>query len=154
MEVSENLEKRISNRIETLKLVIAYLQELPEYDITFSMRLHEELESLLTAEMHLKHKKPITTEDFYSICDAFTLSKKEQKKAFTSLCKTTEPDTEPITTEIKPVFYKPEEVADILKVNYLTVLRRIRSGKLKAVKLGKGYRIEAKELERMLHDNH
>lgn len=43
-------------------------------------------------------------------------------------------------------YYSIEEVAKMLKVAYLTVYRWIQSGKLKAIKAGKQYRIEKTEL--------
>lgn len=47
-------------------------------------------------------------------------------------------------------YYSIQEVADKLKVAYLTVYRWIRSGKLKAVKAGKQYRIDRKLLNQFL----
>lgn len=47
-------------------------------------------------------------------------------------------------------YFTLEEVADMLKVAYLTVYRWVRSGKLEAVKAGKQYRIEKKELDKFL----
>lgn len=45
-------------------------------------------------------------------------------------------------------FYTPEQVAKILQVNPESVRRYVRSGKLKAIKLGgKFIRIEKKDLE-------
>lgn len=38
-------------------------------------------------------------------------------------------------------YYSIDEVADLLKVAYLTVYRWIKAGKLEAVKAGKQYRI-------------
>lgn len=61
-----------------------------------------------------------------------------------------------INIEIKPVeklkdeYYSIQEVADLLKVAYLTVYRWIQSGKLKAVKAGKQYRISKKDLNKFL----
>lgn len=43
-------------------------------------------------------------------------------------------------------FYTPYEVAEKLKVSYMTVYRWIRSGKLRATKLGRQYRISNQEL--------
>lgn len=40
-------------------------------------------------------------------------------------------------------YYTIEEVAEMLKVAYLTVYRWIKTGKLEAVKAGKQYRIKA-----------
>lgn len=41
-------------------------------------------------------------------------------------------------------FYKTNELAEILQVNIMTIYRYIKSGKLKAYKIGKEYRIEKK----------
>lgn len=43
-------------------------------------------------------------------------------------------------------YYSIQEVAYKLKVAYLTVYRWIKSGKLKAIRAGKQYRIGKKEL--------
>ncbi len=40
------------------------------------------------------------------------------------------------TTETTETIYTPEEVADLLSVNIATVYRYIKSGKLKATRLG------------------
>lgn len=42
--------------------------------------------------------------------------------------------------------YTPKQVAEILQINWRTVLNYIKSGKLKALKLGRGFRIEEKDL--------
>lgn len=47
-------------------------------------------------------------------------------------------------------YYSIQEVADKLKVTYLTVYRWIQAGKLKAVKAGKQYRISKKNLKSFL----
>lgn len=47
-------------------------------------------------------------------------------------------------------FYTIEEIADLLKVSYLTVFRWIQAGKLPAYKVGKRYRIEVKDLNNFL----
>ena len=44
----------------------------------------------------------------------------------------------------KEQFYTPEELADILKLNIITIYRYIRAKKLKAYKLGNTYRIDKK----------
>ena len=48
-------------------------------------------------------------------------------------------------------FYTPEEVADQLKIHLQTVLRYIRDGKLKAVKLDKGYRVSDSDFQAFIH---
>jgi excisionase family DNA binding protein len=47
-------------------------------------------------------------------------------------------------------FYTVQEVADILQVHWQSVLTYIKSGKLQAVKLGKGYRISETALQRFI----
>lgn len=44
-------------------------------------------------------------------------------------------------------YFTVAEIATILKVHWQTVLNYIKSNKLKAVKLGKGYRIGAQSLK-------
>lgn len=48
-------------------------------------------------------------------------------------------------------YYTIQEVADKLKVAYLTVYRWIRSGNLKAVKVGKQHRIKATDLSEFIN---
>ncbi len=50
-------------------------------------------------------------------------------------------------------FYTVAEVAEILQVHWQSVLNYIKSGKLKAVKLGKGYRISATALSKFISDS-
>ena len=50
-------------------------------------------------------------------------------------------------------YYSIEEVAQMLKVAYLTVYRWIRARKLKALKAGKQYRITKVELNSFLENN-
>ncbi len=47
-------------------------------------------------------------------------------------------------------FYTIEEVANLLKLSYLTVFRWIQAGKLSAYKVGKRYRIEISDLNNFL----
>ncbi len=47
-------------------------------------------------------------------------------------------------------YYTIQEVADKLKVAYLTVYRWIQSGKLKAVKAGKQHRITKENLKNFI----
>lgn len=42
----------------------------------------------------------------------------------------------------KEQFYTPEELAEILKLNIITIYRYIRAKKLKAYKIGNIYRID------------
>lgn len=50
-------------------------------------------------------------------------------------------------------FLTVEQVAELLKVHWQTILNYIKNGKLKAVRLGKGYRIEKYELDNFLKQN-
>lgn len=50
-------------------------------------------------------------------------------------------------------FYTVEQVAELLKVHWQTVLNYIKSGKLKAVKLGKGYRISRDAFNEFVNTN-
>jgi len=50
-------------------------------------------------------------------------------------------------------FYTVEQVAEILKVHWQTVLNYIKSSKLNAVKLGKGYRISKEALNQFIKEN-
>jgi len=55
-----------------------------------------------------------------------------------------------MTSKINEQYYSIEEVAQMLKVAYLTVYRWIQAGKLKSNKAGKQYRIKKLELERFM----
>ena len=57
------------------------------------------------------------------------------------------------TNKIDEEFLTVEEVAQILRVHWQTVLNYIKSGKLKAVKLGKGYRISKNDLCNFISTN-
>lgn len=48
-------------------------------------------------------------------------------------------------------FYSLQEVADLLKVKYLTIFRWARSGKLPAYKFGKQYRVSAETLQEFIN---
>jgi putative molybdopterin biosynthesis protein len=50
----------------------------------------------------------------------------------------------------KQEFLTAEEVAEVLKVNIMTIYRYIKAGKLQAYKLGKNFRIDKKEFDRFL----
>ena len=47
-------------------------------------------------------------------------------------------------------FYKAEDLAEKLKVNIMTIYRYIKSGKLKAYKFGKDFRIDDIEFQSFL----
>ena len=51
------------------------------------------------------------------------------------------------------VFLTAKEVANVLKLNILTVYEYIRKGKLMAVKFGRNYRIEEKNLDRFIKEH-
>lgn len=51
------------------------------------------------------------------------------------------------------LFLTAKDVADILKLNILTVYEYIRTNKLKAVKFGRTYRIEDKDLNKFVESN-
>jgi excisionase family DNA binding protein len=53
---------------------------------------------------------------------------------------------------VMPKFYTVQEVADMLQVHWQSVLTYIKSGKIEAVKLGKGYRISELALKRFVAD--
>lgn len=50
-------------------------------------------------------------------------------------------------------FYTVEQVAELLQVHWQTVLNYIKSGKLDAVRLGKGYRIAKTALDKFIAEN-
>ena len=47
-------------------------------------------------------------------------------------------------------FYTAEELAEKLRVNIMTIYRYIKARKLRAYKLGKGFRIDKKEFNKFL----
>jgi len=50
-------------------------------------------------------------------------------------------------------FYTVEQVTELLKVHWQTVLNYIKRGKLKAIKLGKGYRISKEAFNEFIKEN-
>lgn len=48
-------------------------------------------------------------------------------------------------------FYTAKELSDKLKLNVMTIYRYIKSGKLKAYKIGKEFRVEKQEFEDFLN---
>jgi excisionase family DNA binding protein len=50
-------------------------------------------------------------------------------------------------------FLTVEQVAKALQVHWQTVLNYIKNGKLKAVRLGKGYRIAQESLNQFIKEN-
>ncbi|MEI7579881.1 MAG: helix-turn-helix domain-containing protein [bacterium] len=53
----------------------------------------------------------------------------------------------------KEQYYKIKEVAEILKVAYLTVYRWVKDGKIEAYQLGKEYRIKKVDLDRFVESS-
>ena len=51
---------------------------------------------------------------------------------------------------IEDKYYTPQEIATILKVNYMTVYRWIRAGKLEAYQVQKHYRIKESDFEKFM----
>lgn len=51
-----------------------------------------------------------------------------------------------------PKFYTVQEVANLLQVHWQSILTYIKSGKLEAVKLGRGYRISELALKKFIAD--
>jgi len=47
-------------------------------------------------------------------------------------------------------FYTAKELAEILRVNIMTIYRYIKAGKLKSYKIGKEFRIEKAEFNNFL----
>ncbi|OGD62491.1 hypothetical protein A2160_00230 [Candidatus Beckwithbacteria bacterium RBG_13_42_9] len=50
-------------------------------------------------------------------------------------------------------FLTVEQVAGLLQVHWQTILNYIKSGKMEAVKLGKGYRISRNSLDKFIKEN-
>lgn len=57
-----------------------------------------------------------------------------------------------MTTDGSRVAYSPQEVGDLVKLPYSTVLTLIKRGELKAVRAGKRWRVSAREIDRWLAD--
>ena len=57
-----------------------------------------------------------------------------------------------ITDMVTHKFHTVQEVADILQIHWQSVLNYIKSDKLEAVKLGKGYRISETALQKFIAD--
>ncbi len=51
----------------------------------------------------------------------------------------------------KPDFYLVEELAEKLRVNKMTIYRKIKAGKLQAHKIGKEYRITRETFDKFLN---
>ena len=57
-----------------------------------------------------------------------------------------------INMQLTDEYYSIQEVADKLKVAYLTVYRWIKAGKLMAVKASKQYRIKKDDINKFLEE--
>ncbi len=55
-------------------------------------------------------------------------------------------------TMSKSEFYRAEDLAKMLKVNIMTIYRYIKSGKIKAHKIGKEFRIDKKSFDDFLNE--
>ena len=55
-----------------------------------------------------------------------------------------------IVIMVNEKFYTVQEVADLLQVHWQSVLNYIKNGKLKALKLGKGYRVSQESLDEFI----
>ena len=51
-------------------------------------------------------------------------------------------------------FLTPAEVADLLRVSSMTVYRLIKAGELRAVRVGKAYRIREDDIDRYLAERY
>jgi putative resolvase len=51
----------------------------------------------------------------------------------------------------KPDFYLVEELAEKLRVNKMTIYRWIKAGKIKALKIGKEFRIARMDFEQLIN---
>jgi excisionase family DNA binding protein len=56
------------------------------------------------------------------------------------------------TSAARPRFLTPAEVADQLRVSAMTVYRLIKSGELRAVRVGKAYRLLEDDVDAYLAD--
>lgn len=50
-------------------------------------------------------------------------------------------------------FYTIQEVADLLKVSYITVFRWVKAGKITAYKVGKQHRIKQEDLDKFIENS-
>jgi excisionase family DNA binding protein len=53
-------------------------------------------------------------------------------------------------TPLKKEFYRAEDLAEMLQLNVMTIYRYIKSGKLRAHKIGKEFRIDKKSFDDFL----
>jgi excisionase family DNA binding protein len=50
------------------------------------------------------------------------------------------------------VLYTLKEIADILKLDYMTIWTMVRDGRIKAIKMGYAWRISQDELDRIMKE--
>jgi excisionase family DNA binding protein len=58
----------------------------------------------------------------------------------------------PFTTKMQEKFLTTEQVANILQVHPFTILKFIKQGKLKGIKLGRVYRIKESDVELFIEE--
>jgi excisionase family DNA binding protein len=51
---------------------------------------------------------------------------------------------------VSEIWYTPEELANLMQVNYITVIRWLQSGDYKGIKLGRVWRVHESSFQRML----
>lgn len=51
-------------------------------------------------------------------------------------------------------FYTPEQIAKDLQLHHLTILKLIKDGKLKSIRLGRVYRIKESDLDQFLTESY
>jgi len=56
--------------------------------------------------------------------------------------------------DMQDEYYTLQEVADMLKISYMTVFRWVKVGKIKTVKIGKQHRVKKEVLEKFIESNH
>lgn len=56
------------------------------------------------------------------------------------------------TSSARARFLTPAEVAELLRVSSMTVYRLIKSGELRAARIGKSYRISEEDVDAYLQD--
>lgn len=54
---------------------------------------------------------------------------------------------------MKDIYYTLHEVAEMLKISYMTVFRWVKNGKLESCKFGKQYRIKKDVLESFIRND-
>ena len=57
-----------------------------------------------------------------------------------------------VSGSVRPGFLTPREVAEALRVSDMTVYRLIKSGELRALRIGKSFRISEEDFDAYLSD--